>query len=51
MELSEELRKAIIKEVSEHLQYPEDVEVSQENIKITLLCVTVTDHLLIEIEE
>ena len=51
MKLSEELKKAIIKEVSDHLEYPKDVEISDESIEITGLCVAVEEHIFIEIKE
>ena len=51
MKLSEETKKAIIREVCQHLQYPEDVDVSEQTTTITALVVTIKDQVLIEIED
>lgn len=52
MKLSEELKKAIIKEIEEQLpKFPEGVDVSDTKSDVTGVCIKLADWLFIDIEE
>jgi len=52
LKLSKELKEMLKKELEKDLpDFPSEIDVSESTVKITGLCVTVTDNLFIEIED
>ena len=51
MELPKELKEEIVKWLSKTLPYPKDIDVQESEIKITGICFTIKDCLLVEISE